>query len=269
MVYGRLCRYAGRAGLVYPSISTLASELGIGKTQARSYVRELEREGFIAVDRENRHFAPNGTGGSNRYVFLWHVALDGEQGELRKAPPVRKRGGVPLRKTEALPLRKTGDEENHYQESHLKESQNIDLDSPTSNRKNRDSRPDGGDARAACKQYPRLRDALADYMITTDDPERVYPSDRQVVDVMDGAGAGEEDVILCLWYLREERGLRPGSRHGPRHFSWFRTVVADYFRQKRVREEVYAGANVEWDQRNGLSDSEFDSMTDAIEVDGV
>jgi len=123
MIYGRLCRYAGRDGAVYPSVSTLASELGIGKTQARTYVQELERKYFIAVDRENRHFGPNGSGGSNRYIFLWHVVFDGEEGKLRKTPPVRKTGGVPLRKTEPLPLRKTGAEENHHQESQGKESQ--------------------------------------------------------------------------------------------------------------------------------------------------
>jgi Helix-turn-helix domain len=123
MIYGRLCRYAGRNGAVYPAIPTLASELGIGKTQARTYVQELERKDFIAVDRENRHFSPNGSGGSNRYIFLWHVAFDGQEGQLRKTPPVRKTGGVPVRKTEPLPLRKTGTEENHHQESQGKESQ--------------------------------------------------------------------------------------------------------------------------------------------------
>jgi hypothetical protein len=54
MVYGRFCRYAGRDGTVYPSIPTLAAELGIGKTQTRTYVQELEHKHFIAVDRVNR-----------------------------------------------------------------------------------------------------------------------------------------------------------------------------------------------------------------------
>ena len=123
MVYGRFYRYAGRDGTVYPSIPTLAAELGIGKTQARTYVQELERERFIAVDRENRHFYSNGTGGSNKYIFLWHVAFEGEEGKSRKTPPVRKTGGVPLRKTGPLPLRKTGGKENHHQESQKEESQ--------------------------------------------------------------------------------------------------------------------------------------------------
>jgi hypothetical protein len=56
---------------------------------------------------------------------------------------------------------------------------------------------------------------------------------------MDAAGGHSEDeVIACLRYLREERGLRPGTKRGPRHFSWFKTVVADHFAQKRDRELV-------------------------------
>src|SRR5579883_21605 len=104
-------------------MSTLASELGIGKTQARAYVQELERQSFIAVDRENRHFASSGAGGSNRYVFLWHVAFEGEKGKSRKIPPLRKTGRVPLQRTEPLPLQKTGGEENHHQDSQGKENQ--------------------------------------------------------------------------------------------------------------------------------------------------
>ena len=161
--------------------------------------------------------------------------------------------------------------ESQSEESHSEESQNIDLDSPSTNRKNRDSRLDFGNAARSCRQYPRLYEALADYMTTADDHERVYPSDRLVVDVMDaGAGATEEEVIECLRYLRDERGLKPGTKNGPRYFSWFKTAVADYFQQKRNRETVYAPADVDWEQRNGpgLSQQEFDAMTDAIEADG-
>jgi hypothetical protein len=56
---------------------------------------------------------------------------------------------------------------------------------------------------------------------------------------MDAAGGHSEDeVIACLRYLREERGLRPGTKNGPRHLSWFKTEVADYFAQKPDRELV-------------------------------
>ena len=160
--------------------------------------------------------------------------------------------------------------ESQSEESHFEENK-IDLDVRIANRKNRDSRPDVSAAPSERAQYPRLREALAAYMITPEDPDKVYPSDRIVVDVMDASGgAGEDEVLQCLKYLRDERGLRPGSRNGPRRFGWFKSVVADYFRQKHNREMVYAPPPVDWDRRNGQgpSQSELNSMTEAIEVDG-
>jgi hypothetical protein len=73
-------------------------------------------------------------------------------------------------------------------------------------------------------------------------------------------------VIQCLRYLKDERGLRPRTKHGPRHFSWFKTVVADYFRKKRDREAVINPASVAGAADQRLSSTEFDAMTDAIEL---
>jgi hypothetical protein len=100
VIFGRLYRYAGEDGSAFPAVPTLADETGIGETQARKYVTELEQKRFINVDRENRHYRKDGSGGSNRYTFLWHAAYLGNLGSFRKAPP-------PLRKTEGVPLRKT------------------------------------------------------------------------------------------------------------------------------------------------------------------
>ena len=155
MVYGRFCRYSGSDGAVYPSIPTLASELGIGKTQARKYIQELEGEQFIKVDRENRRFRADGSGGSNWYVFLWHAAFDGEQGNLRKN----------------LPVRKTGGEESHHQESPQKESQ-LSKKSQIATPSERERKPvsrslvDDDDSRvdvdapAACNPWEALRAAF-------------------------------------------------------------------------------------------------------------
>jgi hypothetical protein len=94
----------------------------------------------------------------------------------------------------------------------------------------------------------------------------LYPSDRQVVDVMDAAGgATETQVIQCLCYLRVERGLLPGTKHGPRRFGWFKTVVADYVHRKKEREAVYSPPA--GNDTSRLSQAEIDSMTDAIEID--
>ena len=99
IAYGRLARYAGENGECFPSIPTLVTEIGMGATQARTYVHELSEKRFIAIEQR--------PGSSGVYKFLWHEAFAGEIGDKRKAPP----------------LRKTGDEENHHQESQVKESQ--------------------------------------------------------------------------------------------------------------------------------------------------
>ncbi len=58
-------------------------------------------------------------------------------------------------------------------------------------------------------------------MMAGSDDEKVYPKARHVVEVMDAAaGATEDEVLGCLSYLRDERGLKPGTRSGPRHFSF-------------------------------------------------
>jgi hypothetical protein len=105
-------------------------------------------------------------------------------------------------------------------------------------------------------------------MVTEDDTERVCPSDRIVVDVMDAAaGASEDEVIRCLQYLRNERGLLPGTRYGPRTFGWFKTVVADYFQQKSNREVVFNPPSSNLHKQGiDLSQDEFDAMTDAFET---
>ncbi len=54
LTYGRLYRYAKENGVAFPAILTLAGETGMSETQARGYIKELEKQRFIAVDRESR-----------------------------------------------------------------------------------------------------------------------------------------------------------------------------------------------------------------------
>jgi hypothetical protein len=116
MIYGRLCRFAGEDGDAYPSIDSIASEIGIGETQARQYLRELERSGFISCERRT---GEKGGQTSNRYHFLWHEAFNGAVGKARKKPleGVRKTEPSPLRISEPSPPRKTEPEDSHHQES--------------------------------------------------------------------------------------------------------------------------------------------------------
>lgn len=252
LAWSRLARYAGQDGRYHPTMHTLGQEIEVGERQAQKLVCELEKNELV-----RRIFRFNDRGQtSNGFEFLWHEIFEDRANDSSGE-------GVNYRAGEGA--NDSSPKESHFEESHSEET-NIDLDSPPSNRKNRDSRLDGDDVRSTLKQYPRLREALAEYMVTPEEPERVYPRDRLVVDVMDAArGTTEDEVIRCLHYLRNARGLLPGSRHGPRHFNWFKSVVADYFQQKQLRETVFATAPVSDPGR--LSKEEFDSMTAAIEID--
>jgi hypothetical protein len=223
LAYGRLVRYAGQDGECFPAVPTLAGEIGVSVRQAQYYLAQLEHKKLIR--RVNRVSTSGQT--SNAYQFLWHSLL---------GTPVKEIAPGQVQDVAPEGVQDLAPKESQTKESHSEESHNGDLDYPPTNRKKRDSRLE---SRAGiCKQYPRLQEALADYMAAPGD-ERISPSARLVVDIMNAAGgAPEDEVIACLRYLREERGLRPGTKNGPRHFSWFKTVLTEYFSQKRDREFV-------------------------------
>jgi DNA-binding transcriptional ArsR family regulator len=250
LVYGRLVRYSGQNGECHPALGTLAAEVGLKKRQVQNHLNRLEEAKLIR--RIPRRSGRRQT--SNAYVFLWHPLF--EEGVNKAA-----HGGV--QEPTPGPMQDHAHKESQREESHLEEKVR-DLDSLPQIAKPRDSRQD-----PICAKYPRLRTALSEYMITPDDSERVEPSDRIVVDVMDAAaGASEEEVIQCIHYLNNERGLKPGTRHGPRGFSWFKSVVGDYFQQKSNREVVFVRSDDNHrNQDVRLSKAEFDAMTDAIEID--
>lgn len=208
LCYGLLARFQGKAGECYPSMRTIGNRMGITSRQAFSYVGGLKRKRYIEQTRRGR-------GRSNSYVFLWHPTFDAAE---------RKHSSDPT--GTSLPPKRITDGEG------------LDLDSSPSNRKPRD--PTASQLpESQPRQYPDLREALCEYMMADEHDERVYPSDRHVVDVMDAAGgATESEVIECLRYLQFERGLACGKRNSPRTFAWFKTVVHDYFTQRRNRDQV-------------------------------
>ena len=249
MAYGRLARYAGQDGKCFPSVGSLAGEIGVSDRQAQKYLAELERARLI---RRRTRFS--GRAQTSNYIeFLWHPMFqDGANDHSGEGVNDHSPGGV----NDSSP------KESQFEESHLEEK--SDIDCPATNRKERDSRPDASSLMSTCKQYPRLREALALYLMTGPEDEKVYPRPRHVVDVMDAAeGATEDEVLQCLSYLREERGLKPETRSGPRHFSWFPTVVGDYFRRRHERQQA---ANPTGVPDVGFSQAQFESMTGAIEI---
>jgi len=252
MAWGRLARYAGEDGLCFPTVKTLGGEIGVGERQAQKYLAELEKASLI---RRVERFT-NRAQTSNAFEFLWHEIF--QRG-------VNDRSGEGVNDNSPRGVNDRSPKESQIKESHLEESQPSRL--RLSGHESQKTRSATGTSTAGCKQYPKLREALADYLQGPGE-ERVYPRSRRVVEVMDAAeGAAEQEVIDCLRYLREERGLKPGTRSGPRHFSWFPTVVGDYFRQKRERQAV-ANPPASRESSGKLSEAAFNSMTEAIEIDG-
>jgi hypothetical protein len=251
MTWGRLTRYAGQDGKCYPAVPTLAKEIGLSSRQTQRYLKELETKLFIR--RIGRFIGKMHT--SNAYEFLGHpafleVVTDTSPRVVSQVSP-----GVV---TDVSP------KESPFEESPSKET--TDLDYQPTNRKKRDSRsgPKSSPVTpSACKQYPAIREALALYMMANRRDEKIYPQPRIIVEIMDAArGATELDVINCLRFLRDERGLRYGTKNGPRSFAWFPKVVGDYFKRQRERSEPPSPTN----DPSRLNPAEFNFMTEAIEV---
>jgi len=72
LLYGRLAKYAGRDGRCFPSVETLALELGMTVRQVQRLLWQLCNAKFL---RRNAQYRPNGSQTANAYVFLYHAAL--------------------------------------------------------------------------------------------------------------------------------------------------------------------------------------------------
>jgi len=69
LVWGRLCKRAGKDGRCYPSLTRIASDLGISRNGAIKSVASLVSKGFL-----EKHRQPGRR--TNHYVFLWHSCLN-------------------------------------------------------------------------------------------------------------------------------------------------------------------------------------------------
>jgi hypothetical protein len=265
LIYGRLYRYAGEDGSAFPGVPTLAAETGLGETQARGYIKELEAKGFIAVDRENRHYRKDGSGGSNGYVFLWHKAFLGDCGELRKAPPpLRKPEGVPPPKTEPLtPSENRTRRESGFPRGSGKEGHPTS-DYQRENRKNRDSHA-GDDCaatdRPAEDQSPKPKPLVSEGRRQFTNEERNWMADalnrygrrrtmsqhmqedvppvivQKCLEAVDGLPLADVGELLRH---RCSHGCEPGTGKGPRGWGWFPTVIANAVRAWREQEAAAA-----------------------------
>jgi hypothetical protein len=209
LTIGRLLLFAGKDGRCYPSHETISHERCLSPSQARRVVTSLKRKGWLEWRR---------TGKSNEYVI-----------RTSRARTVND-DGAPTH-DQIVHGRANRSCMGALQKVVLKEDlkENTDLDCLPTHHQNRDA-PSGGDGcDSQIKQYPLLREVLHQHF-QEEGQEDIYPTDRLVVDVMTAAGgAAEQEVMNFLRYLHEDRGCKPGSRNGPRHWAWFPAVVKDHF----------------------------------------
>lgn len=72
LLFGLLARFAGRDGRCFPSVETLAKEMGMSARQIQRLLTKLCRAGFLRRDPQYRS---NGSQRSNAYYFLYHSSL--------------------------------------------------------------------------------------------------------------------------------------------------------------------------------------------------
>jgi hypothetical protein len=113
---------------------------------------------------------------------------------------------------------------------------------------------------------------LAEYLNLPTDDEQVLPTDNQVVGIVEASGWKEEDeIIAVLNHLYHDRGLKPGTRNGPRHYAWFETVIQDYFDQRDRRFEAANPSSYEQGDSHNLAREKNKRVTrmDAAEVAAI
>ena len=66
VTYGRLVQYAGKNGVAYPYVQTLATEIGAERRTVERYLKELRELGVLEVQ------SGKATGNRNRYFFVDH-----------------------------------------------------------------------------------------------------------------------------------------------------------------------------------------------------
>ena len=74
LTWARLAQYAGEKGEAYPSLETLANDIGVKKLQAIQYLKELEKKQFIEVLRASGK--DKLLHKTNRYIFLWNAIFN-------------------------------------------------------------------------------------------------------------------------------------------------------------------------------------------------
>ena len=189
LTYGVLCRFAGKDGVCYPTLRTIAERLGVSERHAKRYLSELINQGYLERERGDRR-------GPNRYYFLWRpefaaFELEGTDLSLREG-------------TNSSP-----------KESHIRE--NIDLDYPFTHRQKRDAQTDHG-----ATDWPRLS-SLVERLLGR------KPTKASVGRIISATPTKTEAEAVEAIEAAERSGYNADHQHGPRSASWFVSVVQNYW----------------------------------------
>lgn len=88
IVWGRLYRFAGKKGKIFPAMQTVADDIGMSRKQARRYLHELVDMKFLALVADKGH--------SNDYHFCWHSAFEVALGREAQPLTLAKAYSAPL-----------------------------------------------------------------------------------------------------------------------------------------------------------------------------
>ncbi len=202
--YGVLARFAGERGKCFPTMQTIGARIGVSDRQAKSYIAELAREGYIRRAR-------GGSGRPNRYHFLWHPSFDATDGKL----PSRMTGTI-------LPTEETVPRENP----------DLDL---APHRKDGDAPPESisGPSPDGWKPLSDLVEGLIE--------RRPCRSSLGRIVAATPGKAGAEAVEAIQEAV--QRGYGAESERGPRSVSWFVSVVRNYWADRQRRALPPAATN--------------------------
>jgi DNA-binding transcriptional ArsR family regulator len=197
LTWGVLSRFAGRAGVCYPTVRTIAERLGKSERQTKRYLKELVDKGYIARERRDRRK-------SNRYYFLRRPEFAASELEGTNVSPLEGTNLAP--------------EENHRSESH-----NRDLDSLLTHRQKRDARAD-----ETATEWPRLA-ALVEELLGC------KPTKDGLGKIISATPTKRETEALEAIEDAKRRGYDASHKNGPHSMSWFVSVVQNYWADKLRR----------------------------------
>ena len=197
LTYGVLCRFAGKDGVCYPTLRTIAERLGVSERHAKRYLSELINQGYLERERGDRR-------GPNRYYFLWRpefaaFELEGKDSSLREGTDLSLREGTDL----------------SPKESHIRE--NYDLDYLPTHRKQRDAEAD-----PMATDWQRLS-ALVERLLGR------RPTKASLGRIISATPTKTEAEAVEAIEAAERSGYDASHKHGPRSASWFVSVVQNYW----------------------------------------